>query len=67
MDYVIDLTTADNYHIETVCRSFDCLALAMDWAKLQVGKKHENGSVIGKVRIHQHGDEREDDCIVIDK
>lgn len=67
MDYVIDLVTADDYHIETVNKTFDCLALAIDWANLQVGKKHTNGSVIGKVKIHQHGDETEDDCIVIER
>lgn len=66
MNYVIDLLTKDNYHIETLHEQFECLALAMDWAKLQVGKKHSNGSVIGKVKVHQNGDESEDDCIVID-
>lgn len=65
MDYVIDLLTKDGYHIETLCRQFECLALAMDWAKARVGETHRNGSVIGKVKIHQDGDESEDDCIVI--
>lgn len=65
MDCVIDLLTADNYHIETLHKQFECLALAVDWANARVGETHKNGSVIGKVKIHQDGDESEDDCIVI--
>lgn len=65
MDCVIDLLTADNYHIETLNKQFECLALAVDWANARVGETHGNGSVIGKVKIHQNGDEGEDDCIVI--
>lgn len=66
MDYVIDLLTKDGYHIETLHKQFECLALATDWAKARVGETHRNGSVIGKVKIHQDGDESEDDCIIID-
>lgn len=67
MDYVIDLCTKDNYHIETMCKYFECLALAMDWAKCKIGKTHANGSIIGKVKIHQPHDETEDDCIVVEE
>ena len=66
MDYVIDLVTADNYHIETMCKYFECLALAEDWAKCQIGTTNRNGSVVGKVKIHQDGGENKDDCIIID-
>lgn len=65
MDYVIDFLTKDNYHIETMCRQFECLALAEDWAERQIGTTHRNGSVVGRVKIHQDGDEDEDDCIAI--
>lgn len=39
---------------------------ADDWAKCKIGKTHANGSIIGKVKIHQPYDETENDCIVIE-
>ena len=64
MEYVIDLLTADNNHIETVCKPFECLPLAMDWAKARIGETHKNGSIIGKVKI---SNENDCNCIVIER
>ena len=64
MDYVITLETKNGYHIETFVKYFECIALAMDWAKCKIGQKHANGSVIGKVRI---GGEDEEPIIVVEK
>ena len=63
--YVLDFLTKDDYHIETKAMDFECLALVMDYCRIKIGTIHSNGSIIGKVKIHQDGDETEDDCIVI--
>ena len=62
--YQITLETKDCYHIESFIKEFQCLPLALDWAKLQIGKTHKNGSEIGRVIIVQ---DDEDEGFVVDE
>lgn len=64
MEYVFTYETKGGYHIETFVRYFECMPLAMDFAKCKIGSKADNGSVIGKVRI---AGEDEEPIIVVEK